>query len=61
MSKLILSWFCSKDAKVHKLVSRAEAFRAMHEENALMSDLKGNAVMYVKGNSPGKSFAQHQH
>ena len=61
--KAHLSWFCSKDAKVHDLVSRAQALRATREENALMSDTEGNAVTvaYVQGNKLGKSFAQHQH
>ena len=61
--KAHLSWFCSKDGKVHELVSRAEAFRATPEENTLMSDTEGNAVTvaYVQGNKPGKSFVQHQY
>ena len=58
--KAHLSWFCSKDAKVHELVSRTEAFRATPEENALMSDTEGNAVTvaYVQGSRPGKWFTQ---
>ena len=61
--KAHLSWFCTKDAKVHELVSREEAFRAMHEENALMSDTEGNAVTvaYILADKPGKSYVQHQH
>ena len=60
--KAHLSWFCSKTAKVHELVSRAEAFRATREEAPLMSDPEGSAVTvaYVQGNRPGKSFAQNQ-
>jgi len=60
--KTHLSWFCSKTARVHELVSRAEAFRATREEAALTSDPEGNAVTvaYVQGNQPGKSFAQNQ-
>ena len=60
--KTHLSWFCSKTARVHELVSRAEAFRAKREEAALRSDPEGNAVTvaYVQGNQPGKSFAQNQ-
>ena len=60
--KAHLGWFCSKNAKVHELVSHTEAFRATREEAALMSDPEGSAVTfaYVQGNKPGKSFAQHQ-
>ena len=55
--KAHLCWFCSKTARVHELVSRAEAFRATREEATLMSDPEGNAVTvaYVQGNQPGKS------
>ena len=61
--KAHLSWFCRKDAKVHELLSSAEAFRAMREENALMSDTEGNAatVAYVQGSVPGKLYTPHLH
>ena len=61
--KAHLSWFCRKGVKVHEMVSSAEAFRAMREENALVSDTEGNAVTvaYMQGNMPGKLYAQHQH
>ena len=60
--KAHLSWFCSKTARVHELVSRAEAFRATREEAALISDPESSAVTvaYVRANQPGKSFAQSQ-
>ena len=50
------------DAKVHELVSCAEAFRAKREEAALMSDPEGSTVnvAYVQGDRPSKSFAQYQ-
>ena len=60
--KAHLSWFCSKTARVHELVSRAEAFRATREEAALTSDPESSAetVAYVRGDQPGKSYAQNQ-
>jgi len=60
--KAHLSWFLPKTARVHELVSRAEAFRATREETALHSDTEASAVTvaYVRENQPGKSFAQSQ-
>ena len=60
--KAHLSWFCRKEAKVHELVSSAEAFRAMREENTLVSDTEGSAVTvaYVQGGRPGNTYAQSQ-
>ena len=57
-----LGLFCSCDAKVHELVSSAEAYRAAREETDLLCDGKGPAVTIanLQGYKPGKSFAHWQ-
>ena len=72
MPRTIFSWlvllrshlglFCSRDARVHKLVSYKEAYWASCEESQLMSDDEGSAatIAYVQGLKPCTTFKQWQ-